>query len=451
MKKNCVFKLIVIITFICVILTSCHKKQDKNWYYCRYDNRNTCFYPFPSKPNDLNFKAVFSAPGFFRGFDFSLKTCTHKKKNYIFFLEQYSMKSINSDFEISEIFEGQNIYVNKDLKQLYITMIRKNIYSTSYSQTRSKLIETRYEIKDLEYINFQEKKFLLYSQWNELDEFSSSNERLLTLADYETGKEFWSFDMAIWPFIHSVRDFLYNDGVPEILVGGYAPANGLQVNGLVDIGESYLMLFDLYGNLIWKVTFDGFFLTTYGLVTNDNKIIGIASQSYFHDYSEFVLIDPGTGKILKRKRNPIGILRHPILADFTGDASEELVVATVNGDVIMLDSNFNVIKTKKIYPDRTEDLFYPIYPKVANDINGDGKVELILTKYKRVVLPRDYKHDKSKNLDFEILILNNSLEIIKTIPVDEEKSLSLIVYDFDNDGFNEIITVGNQLNIWKVQ
>ena len=214
----------------------------------------------------------------------------------------------------------------------------------------------------------------------------------------ETGEIAWKYyigPQVISPIIEDIN----GDGLQEIILGSYAPDNGLEYNDTKD-DSCYVFVFNCDGKLLWKKTIGSYFTGVWpslGDMTGDGKknlvVFSYSLNSEIFEYDRVMLLDIHNGHVLntyassKRFISPSSSIVN-LCADLTGDNKCEIVISNSDRTVLMLDGELRIIKYSDIYGKN-------IIIKNCCDLDGDNVPEVIC-----------------KTADNEMIILNNKLEQI---------------------------------------
>lgn len=193
--------------------------------------------------------------------------------------------------------------------------------------------------------------------------------------DWKTGKKLWSFLTGPNPDKIITID-LDGDSVEDILFNTWAPDNG-NTAGDMDDGHSYLVALNRIGNLLWKRQVSGRF---YGGNFAVEDIDRDGEVEIIHDYNTGSEIDPNTKWGIQILSGRTGRIKKYIafskmckflgLADLNRDGNKEIIAATVDGVMMVLDKELNILPLK-------HEGNFPCGPVEVQDINHDGELEII--------------------------------------------------------------------------
>jgi nitrogen-specific signal transduction histidine kinase len=167
-----------------------------------------------------------------------------------------------------------------------------------------------------------------------------------------------------------------NDGYVELLFGTSAADNGNIANS-TDDKSSYLMLIDFDEKSLKFEKFGGTFTAVFPILVDINNDGKKEIVTYLYSWGDsdfkarFYIINPGTLK-------PIGDLRsfaydesNMCIGQFDRDVQQEFILCDKQGNLALVDQNFDILKTKKINLNMST-------PYTCPDMDGDGIDELLI-------------------------------------------------------------------------
>ena len=194
------------------------------------------------------------------------------------------------------------------------------------------------------------------------------------------------------------------DGVPEIIMGTWAPGNGVAVNGICDT-VSNLIALDRQGRELWKVPMGLSYFSTWFTVADLNddgrdEIIARYASGETKDQNtkyELQIRDVRDGRIVKyfRQQDMFGEIR---IVDLNSDGRYELIALNEDGKLYYLDDHLKLLGKYKVgdIPDMNW------IPQVV-DIDMDGRYELIVCDPKGIYILNDrFEVVGRLNSDFRI-------------------------------------------------
>jgi nitrogen-specific signal transduction histidine kinase len=190
----------------------------------------------------------------------------------------------------------------------------------------------------------------------------------------------WTFEFGPQVSDLEVSD-LDGDGAEEIIVGTYAPDNGLSIGGIADNG-SWLFVVKHDGRLMWKapigprwtgVAAAAADLTGWG----DRKIVALQYSNGASDGGQdrVMVFNPADGRLLAERkvgnRFTVPASQHvEFVRDLNGDGRDEIVLGNTDGIVRVLDASLTTIRNSESYG-------RPVKIAVVEDLDADGIPEIV--------------------------------------------------------------------------
>jgi len=273
--------------------------------------------------------------------------------------------------------------------------------------------------------------------------------------DLDRGEEIWFFHTACFPYLYAVYD-VTGDDEPEILLGSYGPHNSVNASNLSDVGQGHVILLDSYGRPVWVHTIArahvgaraGVIRTDPG---GDYKIV-VAAGCAYADWGLLELLSPEDGSVLASRESGFSYTSL-VLADLVGDEGEEIITGTADGRFVLFNTDFEVLYETRPAP--SDDYFQigSCFAECANDIDGDGDIEIIGTwakmhyaDFSRV----NVVHTRVDSSEVRLCVLSENLSVLARhplVPLDHEHiapwhqppAYYARVCDLEGDGRNDII------------
>lgn len=169
-----------------------------------------------------------------------------------------------------------------------------------------------------------------------------------------------------------------SDGAEDILIATYSAMNGVSGAGTTDLYCGYVLRLDGSGNEVWRRRLAGAYLgnqLALGDVNADEQedIVAVSSGVTSTHHGEIVVLS-ADGSLVARHESSGGMVGL-ILADLNGDGTPEIVSGGSDGRVIAFSGQLETLAefADTAHVGCAERLSIPI---LANDLDGDGKVEL---------------------------------------------------------------------------
>ncbi len=202
--------------------------------------------------------------------------------------------------------------------------------------------------------------------------------RGVTAVDLDNGELFWERPLGIIPSDQPAVVDLTGDGVEEVVLAAYSPANGVSAGGVTDLGYSYLLCLDDSGRELWRHRRRGWFigsLVSVGDVTGDGSPDVVAVWGSAKDRQPGrVTVMSGDGRLIaERVLVGAGGL---VLADLTGDGVSEILVCEANGRLHAFDGRLRTVAEGSA-EEHAGFRNRRLMPLAANDLDGDGSTEVI--------------------------------------------------------------------------
>lgn len=267
----------------------------------------------------------------------------------------------------------------------------------------------------LKYINYFNSRLGHLALFSLNTAYNKNYDRGVLAYDFDTMRERWRY--VLGPNIVNVQTVdIDNDEFDEIVIGTYAPVNGLAKNGTSD-DSAYIFVLDDDGSLKWRKRIGGEFTSAYCMLSNfgntGNRICVIKTiNSGKEPQDQIMLLDPLTGELVIEAhrfgtRIPlVQILPYYPSQDINNDGRDEIVFGNTDGFVRAIDGELRLLHMSKPY--RKE-----ITVEAIVDLNGDGRKEIIchLQQEKLVILDSELREMTTFPLDMEF---GHSIQVVKT-------------------------------------
>lgn len=196
--------------------------------------------------------------------------------------------------------------------------------------------------------------------------------------NYTTSAVKWSYNFPLQSIMLAIGN-IDGDAYLEVLAGGFAPHNGASANGMTD-NYSYVLALKYDGTVKWtRQVADCTTMPYIADINNDgsNEVVALRSQaSYYPGTNQILTLDPASGNtILNYDTGSDDAGRvYVSIADVTGTGNKELIASRGDGYVIMVDSSLSFLRQYATG-------FANYTTTLANDIDNDGKDELVVVPY----------------------------------------------------------------------
>ena len=194
--------------------------------------------------------------------------------------------------------------------------------------------------------------------------------RGVLLIDPVKGKEIWHYWIPNGPTTMDVMD-VDGDSLPEIVVGGNAPANGAKVNTMVDT-RSYLTVLNTQGHLLWMKEFPGPFSSIFALPLHFDS----GSPPVFLVLFQASHPDAGPSRLMRMNAlngdiiSSVNLSNTPTGFERWGRSvygTETFILSILDRGVQVYDETLRLLADSPSMDDIV----------LVADINGDGKSEII--------------------------------------------------------------------------
>lgn len=269
----------------------------------------------------------------------------------------------------------------------------------------------------------------------------------------------WEYRTASKPHLAAIGD-INNDGYKEVVLGTYAFDNGTWWADMVDTNRGYALALDRFGKRLWLQTLRAQYASIWPSIADldgdgDMEVV-VACGTWLRNWGGVYILNARDGSIMYKFPNK-GNLSYPIIdlgiADLDGDGKKEIVCASLgkNGSFFVLDHRCNPSGMEyKIFPMNLDYDFINCQLEAINDLDGDGKPEIIGTVYIEKNIIHDPRFVYSKLTEPQLLILSSTLTLKTSLPLEEVCS-DVIVSDLIQGGANELIVLGSEVSVFGVK
>ena len=198
--------------------------------------------------------------------------------------------------------------------------------------------------------------------------------------DYTSSLEKWNYALGPVPFLDAVAD-IDGDEDLEIIAGTFAPHNGHSANGMDD-SHSYVVALHHDGSELWHSQI-GTLQTHSSVADMDNdglrEVVTFRSQDsiYYPGPNNVYLLNSTVGSIVDTFNGPNNeVCRGWSIADLDNNSMKEVVYAAGDNVLSVLDKD--LVPTRNLTLSVKGSIQGPGSVLPINDINGDGKLEIVV-------------------------------------------------------------------------
>ena len=265
----------------------------------------------------------------------------------------------------------------------------------------------------------------------------------------------WSYLTAPNPEAVAVGD-MTGDGKAEIIVGTYAPGNGISLDNDTDDGHAYLYRLDHLGKLVWlKELGDRFTLVQPDLADLDadgkvDLLVGIIASD------EFRAGEGERGQVLRLDNEGAVLGSYDLgtrlcgfrVASLRSDQAPKIFAMDRLGQLHVLNADLSL--QQKIRLPHQSDFEVVAQIHTVEDLDQDGECEIVATIYEREVRVSNVSGDKTVEFthNHTLFVMNADMTVRAQYQLYETRKafpgIRLVTSDLDHDGRKEIIVLTDE-------
>ncbi len=286
--------------------------------------------------------------------------------------------------------------------------------------------------------------------------------RVLECRDRVDGRLVWRYEFEARPDLMAVVD-LDTDGSEELLLTTYGDENGAVANRTRDRDSSYCVALRADGTLLWQRGFGARpfagCLAGVGDLNRDGRPdVFVAVYSWLDDFGGLAVLEGATGRVIAESPGPdASPVSHVSAgcADIDGDGRQELV-ATACGEqaeVLLYRLEGNRLKLAARRPlgeARESNEVSKSRLHAICDLDGDGKCELVVSRYRKRMISRDPMFHPSTYDSCGLLVLGSDLQTRQEIPL-PLRCQDVTLGDVIPGGNIELLVVTDRLLLYSTQ
>jgi|GEM_PF-1307192 len=285
---------------------------------------------------------------------------------------------------------------------------------------------------------------------------------MLECRDGSDGRLRWSYEFGARPDLMAVAD-LDSDGSEELLVTTYGDGKGVVVNGTRDRDSCYCVALRADGTRLWqrgfgKHSFIGCLAGVADLDRDGKPEVFIAVYSWQDDFGGLAVLNGATGKVIDESPGPDS---SPVscvsagCADIDGDGRPELVAAVCGARAEVLLYRLEGQKLKlaarvELGEARDSNEVSKSRLHAICDLDGDGKCELVVSRYRKRMICRDPMFYPSTSDSCGLLVLGSDLQKRQEIP-QPVRCQDVTLGDVIPGGNIELLVVTDRLRLYSLR
>lgn len=285
--------------------------------------------------------------------------------------------------------------------------------------------------------------------------------RVLECYDLATGRRDWEFAFGARPDLMAVAD-LDGDGRQELLLATYGEENGAAANGTTDTDSTYCVALRSDGSLLWRRgfgahAFSGSIACIADVNADRRREVVVAGYTWQNDYGRLAVLEGATGQVLAETPGRSGKPESHVslgCADIDADGRVEIVTTTAGrrSEVQILRLEASGLADVAARPlGSTDEEGSSCNARLCGiaDLDGDGRLELVATRWRRRQLCPDPQFYPSKADSCGIIILDGALKPRQELPM-AQRCQWVTLGDVIPGGNIEMLVVTDRLILYSM-
>jgi hypothetical protein len=286
--------------------------------------------------------------------------------------------------------------------------------------------------------------------------------RMLECRDGADGRLLWSYEFGARPDLMAVAD-LDADGSDELLVATYGDGNGAVANGTRDRDSCYCIALRADGTRLWQRgfgahPFTGCLAGVADLNRDGKQEVFVAVYSWQDDFGGLAVLEGATGEVIAESPGPDSSPVSHVsagCADIDGDGRQELAVTVCGAKAEALlyrleERKLELAARSALGEARDSNEVSKSRLHAICDLDGDGKCELVLSRYRKRMICRDPMFYPSTYDSCGLLVLGSDLQKRQEIPL-AVRCQDVTLGDVIPGGNIELLVITDRLRLYSMQ
>ena len=286
--------------------------------------------------------------------------------------------------------------------------------------------------------------------------------RMLECRDGADGRLLWSYEFGARPDLMAVAD-LDADGSDELLVATYGDGNGAVANGTRDRDSCYCIALRADGTRLWQRgfgahPFTGCLAGVADLNRDGKQEVFVAVYSWQDDFGGLAVLEGATGEVIAESPGPDSSPVSHVsagCADIDGDGRQELAVTVCGAKAEALlyrleERKLELAARSALGEARDSNEVSKSRLHAICDLDGDGKCELVLSRYRKRMICRDPMFYPSTYDSCGLLVLGSDLQRRQEIPL-SVRCQDVTLGDVIPGGNIELLVITDRLRLYSMQ